>query len=219
MIEQLAKIPVEVDYGSEFRYRDPIVEPNTLVSRHQPIRRNRRHASRPTRSQPKRRKDPGDLQRGRLNAHPRSQRHHLHARRPGNRRSVNQGVHRPAHSPGCSPALYLGQVRGKLPAAASAQLMQELTRIPHKMETHPAARCRNRRASPPIFPAHRFSLSRPRHSLSDRARRRPETKGNFLHSRGGLSGRRNEARPQRADRRKSSGRGNRHARRQRSRAS
>ncbi len=30
MIERLAKIPVEVDYGSEFRYRDPIVEPHTL---------------------------------------------------------------------------------------------------------------------------------------------------------------------------------------------
>jgi glucosamine--fructose-6-phosphate aminotransferase (isomerizing) len=31
MIERLAQIPVEVDYGSEFRYRDPIVDSNTLV--------------------------------------------------------------------------------------------------------------------------------------------------------------------------------------------
>ncbi|MCU1233767.1 MAG: glutamine--fructose-6-phosphate transaminase [Candidatus Solibacter sp.] len=31
MIEKLARIPVEVDYGSEFRYRDPIVTPNTLT--------------------------------------------------------------------------------------------------------------------------------------------------------------------------------------------
>jgi glucosamine--fructose-6-phosphate aminotransferase (isomerizing) len=31
MIEKLARMPVEVDYGSEFRYRDPIVEPNTLT--------------------------------------------------------------------------------------------------------------------------------------------------------------------------------------------
>ncbi|HUI56765.1 MAG TPA: glutamine--fructose-6-phosphate transaminase (isomerizing) [Bryobacteraceae bacterium] len=30
MIEKLAHIPVEVDYGSEFRYRDPIVTPDTL---------------------------------------------------------------------------------------------------------------------------------------------------------------------------------------------
>src|ERR1700720_4249460 len=31
MIERLARVPVEVDYGSEFRYRDPIVGPDTLT--------------------------------------------------------------------------------------------------------------------------------------------------------------------------------------------
>jgi len=31
MIEKLARIPVEVDYGSEYRYRNPIVRPNTLA--------------------------------------------------------------------------------------------------------------------------------------------------------------------------------------------
>ncbi|MCL6566808.1 MAG: glutamine--fructose-6-phosphate transaminase (isomerizing) [Acidobacteriia bacterium] len=31
MIERLAGVPVEVDYGSEFRYRDPIVGPQTLT--------------------------------------------------------------------------------------------------------------------------------------------------------------------------------------------
>ncbi len=31
MIEQLARIPVEVDYGSEFRYRDPIVDRRSLT--------------------------------------------------------------------------------------------------------------------------------------------------------------------------------------------
>ena len=31
MIERLARIPVEVDYGSEFRYRDPIILPKTLT--------------------------------------------------------------------------------------------------------------------------------------------------------------------------------------------
>src|SRR4029079_9586305 len=29
--EQLARLPVEVDYGSEYRYRGPIVTPNTLA--------------------------------------------------------------------------------------------------------------------------------------------------------------------------------------------
>src|SRR5471030_1653680 len=31
MIEQLARVPVEVDYGSEYRYRHPIVSKNTLA--------------------------------------------------------------------------------------------------------------------------------------------------------------------------------------------
>lgn len=31
MFEELARIPVEVDYGSEYRYRDPVVEPGTLA--------------------------------------------------------------------------------------------------------------------------------------------------------------------------------------------
>jgi len=31
MIERLARVPVEVDYGSEFRYRDPLVGPETLT--------------------------------------------------------------------------------------------------------------------------------------------------------------------------------------------
>jgi glucosamine--fructose-6-phosphate aminotransferase (isomerizing) len=31
IIERLAKLPVEVDYGSEFRYRDPIIPAGTLV--------------------------------------------------------------------------------------------------------------------------------------------------------------------------------------------
>src|SRR6187401_1747786 len=31
MIEQLARLPVEVDYGSEYRYRDPIVSPRSLA--------------------------------------------------------------------------------------------------------------------------------------------------------------------------------------------
>jgi glucosamine--fructose-6-phosphate aminotransferase (isomerizing) len=31
IVERLARLPVEVDYGSEFRYRDPIIQPNTLT--------------------------------------------------------------------------------------------------------------------------------------------------------------------------------------------
>ncbi len=31
MIESLAQVPVEVDYASEWRYRDPILDPDTIT--------------------------------------------------------------------------------------------------------------------------------------------------------------------------------------------
>jgi glutamine---fructose-6-phosphate transaminase (isomerizing) len=31
MLEEMARLPVEVEYASEFRYRNPVVDPNTLV--------------------------------------------------------------------------------------------------------------------------------------------------------------------------------------------
>ena len=54
MIEKLARIPVEVDYGSEFRYRDPIVHRRYAHGGDFAIRRNRRHAGRAARSQAQR---------------------------------------------------------------------------------------------------------------------------------------------------------------------
>ena len=74
MIERLARIPVEVDYGSEFRYRDPIVDWNDAGDLHQPVRRNRRHAGRAARGQAERLKDAGHLQRRGLDDYPRSRR-------------------------------------------------------------------------------------------------------------------------------------------------
>ena len=65
--------------------------------RHQPVRRDGRHAGRRARSPPEGREGAGDLQRGRLDAHARIERHDLHARRPGNRRRFDEGFHRPAH--------------------------------------------------------------------------------------------------------------------------
>ena len=40
LFEELARIPVEVEYASEFRYRNPIVNEDDIVHRHQPERRN-----------------------------------------------------------------------------------------------------------------------------------------------------------------------------------
>ena len=49
LIEEFARMPVEVEYASEFRYRNPPIETAHARVRHQPVRRDRRHPGRPAR--------------------------------------------------------------------------------------------------------------------------------------------------------------------------
>jgi glucosamine--fructose-6-phosphate aminotransferase (isomerizing) len=51
MIEKLARIPVEVDYGSEFRYRDPIVSSRHVDGGDFAVRRDGRYDRGAARSQ------------------------------------------------------------------------------------------------------------------------------------------------------------------------
>ena len=97
MIEELARIPVEVEYASEFRYRNPIVTDKTLcivISQSgetadtlAAMREAKRRGAQDARTRERRRLD--DRARGR--------RRHLPARRPGDRRRVDEGVHEPGH--------------------------------------------------------------------------------------------------------------------------
>ena len=50
LIEGMARIPVEVDYGSEFRYRRPVVDGPHPDDRHLAVRRDGRHRRRAVRS-------------------------------------------------------------------------------------------------------------------------------------------------------------------------
>ena len=94
LIEQLARVPVEVDYGSEYRYREPDRDAEHAGRGHHAVR-----AKRPTRwrrcAKPsaRRRVSVGHLQRGRQHGDARDRRHHLHPCRAGNRRGVDQGLH------------------------------------------------------------------------------------------------------------------------------
>ena len=72
IIERLARIPVEVDYGSEFRYRDPIIPPNTLTVVISQSGETADTLGRPARGQIEGFEDARDLQRSRLHDHPRS---------------------------------------------------------------------------------------------------------------------------------------------------
>ena len=134
MIERLAQIPVEVDYGSEFRYRDPIINKNTLVIA---ISQSGETADTLAAQREARQKDAKILAIcnvvGSMLTREANGTIYTHA-------GPEIGVASTKAFTGqltalVLTALYLAQVRGKLTPALAQTMMQELTRIPHKIET------------------------------------------------------------------------------------
>jgi glutamine---fructose-6-phosphate transaminase (isomerizing) len=134
MIERLAQIPVEVDYGSEFRYRDPIVDNGSLIIA---ISQSGETADTLAAEREARQKG-GKVVAicnvvGAMLTRESSGTIYTHA-------GPEIGVASTKAFTGqltalLLMALYLGQVRGKLANSDSQELMQELTRAPHKIET------------------------------------------------------------------------------------
>jgi glutamine---fructose-6-phosphate transaminase (isomerizing) len=134
MIERLAQIPVEVDYGSEFRYRDPIITERSLV-----IAISQSGETADTLAAMRESKHKGAKILGICNVvgsmltREADGTIYTHA-------GPEIGVASTKAFTGqltalMLTALYLAQVRGKQTSAAAQHLMQELTRIPHKIET------------------------------------------------------------------------------------
>ena len=169
---------------------------------HQPVGRDGRHAGGAARSQVERLADAGDLQRDGLDDYARSGGNNSDACRPGDRRGVDQSIHRATDGAACCWPRIWARFEEKSPDECAVKLMQEITRIPHKMEqvlqTDENGMYEN--LARQLFRSQRLFVSGARNSLPDCAGRRVEAEGNFLHSRGRLSGRRDEARTQRADR-------------------
>jgi glutamine---fructose-6-phosphate transaminase (isomerizing) len=133
MIERLANTPVEVDYGSEFRYRDPILDNRSLIIA---ISQSGETADTIAAEREARQKGAKVLSIcnvvGSMLTRESSGTIYTHA-------GPEIGVASTKAFTGQLTALlltaiHLGQVRGKLGSAASQLLMQELTRIPHKIE-------------------------------------------------------------------------------------
>ena len=134
MIEQLAHLPVEVDYGSEFRYRDPILDKHSLIIA---ISQSGETADTLAAEREARQKGAKVLSIcnvvGSMLTRESSGTIYTHA-------GPEIGVASTKAFTGqltalLLTALHLGQVRGNLTNAASKALMQEVTRIPHKIET------------------------------------------------------------------------------------
>jgi glucosamine--fructose-6-phosphate aminotransferase (isomerizing) len=134
MLERLAHIPVEVDYGSEFRYREPILDKHSLVIG---ISQSGETADTIAAEREARQKGAKILAIcnvvGAMLTRESSGTIYTHA-------GPEIGVASTKAFTGqltvlLLTALYLAQVRGKLAPIASQHLMQELTRVPHKLET------------------------------------------------------------------------------------
>ena len=134
MIEKLAQIPVEVDYGSEYRYRDPIVGKKSLA-----IAISQSGETADTLAAEREARHKGAKVLGICNVvgsmltREANGTIYTHA-------GPEIGVASTKAFTGqltalMLTALYLAQVRGKLTPALAQSLMQELTRVPHKIET------------------------------------------------------------------------------------
>ena len=184
LIEELARIPVEVDVASEFRYRDPLDRPrrpgrSRSASRARPPTRWPRCARRRRRA---RRSLAICNVVGQLDP-ARRRRRALHPRRPRDRRGLDQGLHHPAR----------GAVRcSRSTSAARAARSTAEARDAHRRRARSAARPDERGARAPTTQlsqiAERYSqrrglpVPRPRRQLPDRARGRAQAQGDLATS-------------------------------------
>jgi len=134
MIEKLARVPVEVDYGSEFRYRDPILDAKTLT-----VCISQSGETADTLAAQREAKLKGSPTLAICNVMG-----SMITREAAGTILTHAGPEIGVASTKAFTsqlaslvllASYLGQIRGKLSAEAARHLMLEFTRIPHKIET------------------------------------------------------------------------------------
>src|SRR6201993_3114427 len=134
MIERLARVPVEVDYGSEFRYRDPILDSRTLT-----VCISQSGETADTLAAQREAKQKGSPTLAICNVMG-----SMVTREAAGTILTHAGPEIGVASTKAFTsqltallllAAHLGQVRGKLAPDAAKKLMLEFTRIPHKMET------------------------------------------------------------------------------------
>jgi glutamine---fructose-6-phosphate transaminase (isomerizing) len=134
MIEKLARLPVEVDYGSEFRYRDPILDSRTLT-----IAISQSGETADTLAAQREAKAKGSPTIAICNVMG-----SMITREASGTIPTHAGPEIGVASTKAFTAqltallllsMYLGQVRGRVSSECAVKLMQEFTRIPHKMES------------------------------------------------------------------------------------
>ncbi len=154
MLEEFCRIPVEVEYASEFRYRNPVIDEPTLV-----IVISQCGETADTLAAVREAKRRGARVLGICNVvgssdRPGGRRRDLHPRRSGDRRRQHQGLHDARWRSLVILTLYLGRLRGRPRGSRPRALIQGLRDIPAQMETILQGSDRPSRRSPPIYAEH-----------------------------------------------------------------
>ena len=134
LLEEPARIPVEVDYGSEYRYRNPMVDENTLVIG---VTQSGETADTIAGMQEAKKKGAKLITICNVvgsGGHAHVGWRHLHQRRSGDRRRIDEGVHDAADRVRICSRCTSGSSRGD-DSDDRADAMHELRVIPHKIET------------------------------------------------------------------------------------
>ena len=199
LIEELTRIPVEVDISSEFRYRNPIVQPDTLT-----LAVTQSGETADTIAAIREAKRLGSLTMsisnvvGSMITREASASIYTHA-------GPEIGV---ASTKAFTTQLIAFYLFALLPRSLAEVPDSPADRGAAARADHDCESCRSNIAEtrgigghrPAVQPSPRFPLHRARHQLPDRARRRAEAEGNFVHPCRRISRRRNEAWPDRAHR-------------------
>ena len=205
LIERFAGLPVEVDYGSEYRYRDFIVDRNTLMVI---ITQSGETADTLAALREARKKGARSLAIcnvvGSMATREAEGTIYTHA---GPEIGVASTKAFTSQLVALNLlALYLGQMKGTLSepdARKHIDALRAAARPDGAGAEELGSRGGDRRH---VLQPHRLSVSRKRHQLPDRARGRSEVEGNFVHPRRGLSRRRDETRTYRPHRQQHAGR-------------
>ena len=206
LIEALAQIPVEVDYASEYRYRNPIVTKKELAI---VMTQSGETADTLAALREARKKGADSIAIcnvvGSMATREATGTIYTHA-------GPEIGV---ASTKAFTSqlvalqllALYLAQTRGTLPPADIRGHIEELLQVPQLIErAHPGLGAHGEGGGAVLQP-HRLPVPRPRNQLPDRARGRVEAEGDLVHPCRRLPGRGDEARTDRAHRREHADRG------------
>ena len=169
LIEELARVPVEVEYASELRYRNPIISDKTLCIVISQSGETADTLAAMREAQRRGRARAGHRERGGLDDRARVGRRHLHPRGAGDRRRVDEGVQQPGDGARALRAQARAAARAHGARGEAHRGRDAEAPRPDRRDSRDGARDRGDRGA--VQARHELSVSGSRLQLPRRARR------------------------------------------------